>query len=78
MVKLKYGLSADSYMALKLSQDGCCAICKVSGNLSVDHSHVTGEVRGLLCTKCNTGLGMFQDSIQSLLTAVEYLGRKVG
>lgn len=43
--------------------------------LSVDHCHITNEVRGLLCTKCNTGIGMFKDSTALLVAALDYLGR---
>ncbi len=60
------------------SQDGCCAICKtkwIEGMpiLFLDHNHHTGDVRGLLCRNCNTGLGQFKDSVDALLAAIEYL-----
>lgn len=46
---------------------------KVTGDQSLDHDHFTGKVRGLLCSKCNTGLGMFMDNIENLTAAINYL-----
>ena len=60
-------------------QDGVCAIClkpcQTGQRLSVDHDHVTGAVRGLLCRRCNSGLGHFQDSLDLLKKALMYLER---
>jgi hypothetical protein len=61
-------------------QRGCCAICKVhqsmlTYSLHVDHCHLTGLVRGLLCARCNSGLATFQDNIESMEAAVLYLLR---
>jgi hypothetical protein len=63
-----------------VAQKGCCAICGVHQNersdgkdLAVDHDHETGEVRGLLCTNCNTGIGQLQEDPEVLLKAIEYL-----
>jgi hypothetical protein len=76
----RYGLTLDAYNALVDAQDGVCAICgkpeqAKRGCLCVDHDHNTGQVRGLLCTRCNTGLGMFLDNPSLLLEAVAYLER---
>ncbi len=75
----QYGISADEYFSLLLSQGGVCAICKgpPSGGkrYSVDHDHASLAVRGLLCGKCNIGLGMFADDPVVLQKAIEYLGR---
>lgn len=83
----KYGLSLEEFKELEQIQKGVCAICLgppslsfhrkgvMSKVLQVDHDHKTGMVRGLLCGKCNIGLGTFQDSIDFLLKAVEYLQR---
>lgn len=78
-----YGISAEEYEALLASQGGLCAICrqpevhKTRGggvkNLSVDHDHETGAVRGLLCVRCNAGLGNFKDRIDILNQAIAYL-----
>ena len=82
----KYNLSLLEYENILNSQNGACAIClkneiindnfnKMAKLLSIDHDHNTGKVRGLLCNKCNTGLGLFEDSIESLVKAIEYLRR---
>lgn len=55
-MKRKYGIGLEEYNLLLESQDGKCAICRVEPkklSLSVDHDHDTGEVRGLLCPRCN-------------------------
>jgi hypothetical protein len=71
----KYGLSLAQYRNLEHDQDGVCKVCKTKpkGRLVVDHDHATGSVRGLLCSQCNTGLGMFRDSPDLLAAAAGYL-----
>jgi hypothetical protein len=71
----RYGITPDEYDVLFASQSGKCAICKNadSKQLSVDHCHITGKVRELLCTRCNLGIGYFQDRTDLLLEAVQYL-----
>jgi hypothetical protein len=58
-------------------QDGKCAICNKSDHLgtalSVDHEHATGRVRGLLCRKCNSVLGIFEEDITRFASAIAYL-----
>jgi len=77
--KLKriYGISQDQYNDMLQSQGGVCAICskecEINKRLSVDHCHNTGEIRGLLCSKCNTALGQMKDSIENLRKAADYL-----
>lgn len=71
--KLGYTLSFDDWNSLVLKQKECCAICKEKTNLVVDHDHGTGKVRGLLCSNCNTGLGMLKDSPDILRAASLYL-----
>lgn len=74
-----YGLTPAKFDALLESQGGVCAICGLPGqnwaerNLSVDHDHATGAVRGLLCGRCNTGLGFFGDNPEALAKALDYL-----
>lgn len=76
-LRYTYGIGVEQYNQMFVNQNGVCAICKntqQSGqNLSVDHNHGTGEIRGLLCRSCNAGLGHFYDDISKLLKAVEYL-----
>ena len=69
-------ISLDGYEKLLVKQRGVCAICSASPNgraLAVDHNHNTAMVRGLLCDKCNLGLGLFGDSPERLLAATSYL-----
>ncbi len=73
-----YGISLTEYQELYDKQKGCCDCCgvhesKFKRSLHVDHDHVTGQVRGLLCTRCNPGLGYFGDSIEKLEMAIAYL-----
>lgn len=68
----KYGLTPSDYLMIWERQGGECAIC-TRRKLVVDHDHETGKIRGLLCGRCNTGLGMFQDSQIRLSTAIDYL-----
>ena len=78
-LKSNYGMSLQQYEALHQAQGGKCLICMTSDpggqgdKLHVDHNHETGKVRGLLCTNCNRGLGFFQDQIENLTNAIQYL-----
>jgi hypothetical protein len=68
-------LSEADFLDLLDEQMGKCAICGWAGNerLYVDHDHRTGRVRGLLCNRCNVGLGCFRDQIDDLSRAIIYL-----
>lgn len=69
-----YGITKDQYDQLLLETNGQCIICqKLTEKFVVDHCHLTGKVRGLICGKCNSGLGFFNDSIQCLNNAIKYL-----
>jgi len=77
-LKKNYGISEAEYLNLLRGQNGVCKMCKQnshlkSGRLAVDHCHKTGKIRGLLCTKCNTGIGMFEDNVELLKAAIKYL-----
>lgn len=87
--KKHHGITLETYAAMNAAQGGRCAICKrkeitrhrTTGkpvNLAVDHCHVTGKIRGLLCTKCNTALGAMDDDISRLEAAIAYLKRHAG
>lgn len=83
-LKIKYGIDLKDYESMLLSQDGKCKICKKAkpgkyNFFAVDHDHLTGKVRGLLCSKCNIGLGQFEDNEDLLIEASKYLAesRKV-
>lgn len=76
-MKIRFGITVEQYDALEAKQGGLCAICRrpcPSGRkLAVDHDHLTGRVRGLLCMNCNQGLGKFDDDPGLLRAAEVYL-----
>lgn len=73
----QYGLTAEDYDALLERQNGVCAICfkppKGKSRLSVDHDHVTGRVRGLLCGPCNCSIGLLNEDADVFQSAINYL-----
>lgn len=74
-------MTIEQYDALVEEQLGFCAICHRNPGprgLDVDHDHRTGEVRGLLCSRCNTGLGLFADLPLFLYRAAAYLEDRGG
>ncbi len=81
-----YGMSKEEYQKLLAAQGGVCAICKgaetqthprhkTRKHLSVDHVHGTGAIRGLLCSACNTAIGLLKDDPALLNSAIAYLAR---
>lgn len=71
-----YGISSDDYYKILDGQSGGCAICGKNTNgdmLAVDHDHKNGEVRGLLCHRCNTALGLVDDCAEVLRKMIAYL-----
>lgn len=78
-----YGVADDEYKAMLRAQRHRCAICKSqtpnrlgSKRFAIDHDHKTGKVRGLLCHKCNTALGLVGDDIETLENMMKYLKEK--
>lgn len=75
----KLGMTEDDFDALLRKQDNKCAICKSAPpqgrttRFHIDHNHSTGLHRGLLCSDCNTALGLLRDDPAILLAAIEYL-----
>jgi hypothetical protein len=77
----KYGMTVEQYEAILESQHGVCAICRnpESGRaLAVDHDHTSGGVRSLLCSKCNTAIGLLQDSPELADRVADYLRSHTG
>ncbi len=81
-LKRAYGLTLEQVDEAILAQDNACLICrkqftdgKRMGRACVDHCHVTGKVRGILCGYCNSGLGKFFDQPDLLEAAIAYLQR---
>lgn len=76
-LKKNFGLSETDYQNLFILQNGVCAICqepnKSKIHFAVDHNHVSGKIRGLLCYSCNTGLGKFKENVETMNRAIMYL-----
>jgi hypothetical protein len=77
----EYGISLDTYNFILKSQNGGCSICGgpsgyPSGSFAVDHDHLTGLVRGLLCRNCNAGIGLFDDNPENIDKASAYLRKE--
>mgnify|MGYP001036879075 CR=1 FL=1 len=71
-------ITYEQYEQLLEEQNGQCAICGTDENqfnkgMCVDHCHETGQIRGLLCTECNLGIGYLKDEAELLMKAAEYL-----
>lgn len=75
-IKRNFGLSTDDYLKILKIQNNSCAICKEEFKISkfthVDHCHDTNKVRGILCNKCNTGIGQLKHSPEILRRAALY------
>lgn len=75
-----YGLTEEHFQHLLAEQLDKCAICEYRPDnphlLNVDHNHVAGHIRGLLCGRCNRVLGQVQDDVVVLQAAIEYLKRQ--
>jgi hypothetical protein len=77
MLKSLYGIDIWMYLSVLKRQDAACAICHRHVKLVVDHCHRTGRFRGLLCCRCNQGIGMLADDQEVLATASAYLRGEV-
>lgn len=80
----KYGITTEQYAEMLRRQHGVCAICGEPEtlirngtlcNLTIDHDHYTGQVRGLLCNNCNRAIGLLKDDSAVLREAAAYLDR---
>lgn len=70
----RYGITPEQFEAMKFKQHNSCRICLTPfGRVCIDHNHETGEVRALLCTKCNAALGMVNDKEFNLARLIAYL-----
>lgn len=77
-LKRVYGISLEEHQKMLKEQNNRCAIClkEIAGKgCHVDHDHTSSKVRGLLCSKCNSGLGLFVDNVEALQRAVIYLNK---
>jgi len=79
-IKYVYGVTEKELSGMLDAQKGACAVCNDSlyhadeeRRPRIDHCHSTGKIRGLLCHKCNTGIGLLNDDIRILKSAVKYL-----
>lgn len=74
-LKNLYGITLEDYIDLYNQQDGKCANCNLERATEVDHDKKTLEIRGILCMKCNTGIGLLGDTLEDIEKAVQYLSR---
>lgn len=72
-----YGVTVEDIMLMMAEQKGMCDLCEkdldCEGKWAVDHNHVTGKARGILCYSCNTGLGKLGGTLEGLLKGIKYL-----
>lgn len=87
--KQTYGISAEQYNKMLKEHNYVCAVCKkpemskinkgqnpdAKNSLSVDHNHKTGQIRGLLCGKCNRALGYLQENVETMLSLISYINK---
>jgi len=72
-LKRNYNINKEEYYAIKHRQNNKCAICFSETKLFVDHCHKTSKIRGLLCSQCNTGIGLLKENISNFENAIKYL-----
>lgn len=71
----EWGLTAEQYAFVLMTQDGHCAICPSDVSLVVDHDHASGRIRSILCNRCNKAIGLLEDNHELVAAAAEYLQR---
>jgi hypothetical protein len=73
-LKTRYGITLSEYHSLVEAQQNACAICNtIPSKLYIDHDHTTNKLRALLCSQCNSLLGMAKENKQVLQAAIDYL-----
>jgi len=75
-----FGISETEQKELLDTQNNKCAICRISFDgvpSHLDHNHVTGKIRGFLCSGCNTSIGLLKENIDSLKAAILYLEKNL-
>ena len=75
MCKTRYKITFKEYKERMATSD-CCEICNTKDDLCYDHCHDTMKFRGILCNKCNRGIGMLGDTLESIMKVVRYLTKK--
>lgn len=82
-LKAFYGITQEQYLVMQTNQNNRCLICKKepelvkskSTKLYIDHCHKSKKIRGLLCHKCNTAIGLFEEDSRILQSAIEYINK---
>lgn len=79
-LKRQYGITTEDYDRMLAAQNGCCAVCGSDSPgdgrkhyFDIDHNHVTGKIRGLLCRPCNIAVGCLKESVDTAMSVAAYL-----
>lgn len=72
-IKTKYGLTREQYESMVKKQKGRCKICReIMNRICIDHNHENNDVRDLLCSHCNTAIGLIKESISTAESMIAY------
>lgn len=71
-----YGITSEERDRMQEAVGGRCEVCRVNKATHVDHCHATGKIRGLVCHKCNAGIGMLGDNLEGVKQALDYLQKQ--